>query len=91
MLTNNKTKLIMKDWKKEANIKGTILYRLRHKYSDEVLKDEANYVLTVCTNQPGPLIGKMGSLIDKYRRILNYEASDENKISINIIETDGIV
>ena len=90
MMTQKKLNIIMKNWKKEAKVKGIILYRLGYSPNREY-DDGSNYTLNVCTNQPGYLKGKMGSVVDKYRQIINNEMSDGNKVFISIVETEGMV
>lgn len=68
---------ILRDWKEEAKITHLMLYGIR------------NGVLTIYTDRPGPLIGKMGERIDRYKArllALPYRRVTE----VRIEETDGI-
>jgi ribosomal protein S3 len=68
---------ILRDWKEEAKITHLMLYRLR------------NGVLTIYTDRPGPLIGKMGERIDRYKAILL--AIPYHRVTeVRLEETDGI-
>lgn len=46
---------ILKEWKDDAKVTHLMLYRLR------------DGVLTVYTDRPGPLIGRMGERIDRFK------------------------
>ena len=87
MYYSDNIKNIMKEWKKEAKVKGHILYRLSHGKNEY---DDSTMILTVCTNQPGVMIGKYGQLVDKYRNLINSQLT-RDKVFIKIVETDGIV
>ena len=68
---------ILSEWKAEAGVTHLMLYRLR------------NGVLTIYTDRPGPLIGRMGERIDRYKTKLlavPYKAVTE----VRIEETNGI-
>lgn len=68
---------ILRDWKEEAGITHLMLYKVR------------DGVLTVYTDRPGPLIGRMGERIERYKEKLG--AIPYGKIKeIRLEETDGI-
>lgn len=69
---------IFKEWKKEAGVKGVIFLGVFPGLRDTI---------KVCTDKPGFMIGKGGSLLDKYKKKLKeYNPSLEN---IEFIETDS--
>ncbi len=68
---------ILRAWKAEAKVTHLMLYKLR------------KGVLTIYTDRPGPLIGRSGTLVDKYKEKLlavPYKAVTE----VRLEETDGI-
>ena len=65
----------LKDWKAEAKVTSHIMYR----YSI------CNEELTICTSQPGWLIGKAGCLINKYTEILSNKLG--HVVTIKLVET----
>ena len=68
---------ILCEWKTESGVTHLMLYRLR------------NGVLTIYTDRPGPLIGRMGERIDRYKAKLlavPYRVVTE----VRIEETNGI-
>ena len=69
---------IFKEWKKEAGVKGVILLGVFPGLRDTI---------KVCTDKPGFMIEKGGSLLDKYKKKLKeYNPGLEN---IEFIETDS--
>ncbi len=68
---------IMVEWKKEAKIKGFVVWKYNRR----------DKILNIYTHRPGPMIGRMGSTVDKYTERLR--AFDKD-IQINFQETDGI-
>lgn len=81
-------KSIIKEWKDEANVKGTVLYMLHSKKNEY---DDSDMELVICTNRPGHMIGMHGQLVDKYREKINKAFIARHKVMINFVETDGIV
>jgi len=67
---------IIKQWKDEAGCRGVIQYKYSY----------LTKTLTIYTTYPGYLIGKGGSIVDKYRTILKDEFRED--ISIQFIETE---
>lgn len=69
---------IFKEWKKEAGVEEIILIGAFPNSADTI---------KICTDKPGFMIGKGGSLLDKYKKKLKeYNPSLEN---IKFIETDS--
>lgn len=73
---NKKLIQIIKEWKDEAKVKGIIQISAFPTYRK---------TLTICTDRPGPMIGKGGYLLDKYTKIIQEEFSDIKEIKF--IET----
>jgi ribosomal protein S3 len=69
---------ILKDWKDDAKITHLMQYSLRDK------------VLTVYTDRPGPLIGRMGERVDRFKQRLLKETFGQVK-EVRLEETRGIV
>ena len=66
---------LLQAWKQEANESHLMLSRLR------------NGVLTIYTDRPGPMIGRAGALVNKYKQQL--EATHYVK-EVYIVDTDDI-
>jgi len=49
---------VLKEWKNDAKVTHLMLYKLR------------DGVLTVYTDRPGPLIGRMGERVDRFKQKL---------------------
>jgi ribosomal protein S3 len=49
---------VLKEWKDDAKVTHLMLYKLR------------DGVLTVYTDRPGPLIGRMGERVDRFKQKL---------------------
>lgn len=81
MLTNRKIQEILREWKAECGITHTVLYR--YKFYSVV-----GYILIICTDKPGIMIGVHGEMVDKYRTI--FKSYDRSFEGIRFIETDGI-
>lgn len=81
MLTNRKIQEIFREWKAECGITHTILFRYKF-YSG------VGYILTICTDKPGIMIGVHGETVDKYKAI--FKSYDGSFVRIEFIETDGI-
>ena len=68
---------ILQEWKAESKVTHLMLYKLR------------NGVLTIYTDRPGPLIGRMGERV--YRFTEKLKAVPYPKITeVRLEETDGI-
>lgn len=69
---------IFKEWKKEAGVKGMILLGVFPELRDTI---------KVCIDKPGFMIGKGGSLLDKYKeKLKEYNSNLEH---IEFVETDS--
>lgn len=66
----------MHDWKKEANVKTAISWKI----------DYENNKMTVYAEQPGYFIGLKGSLYNKYFEILKKHKNIENGIEFVTID-----
>jgi ribosomal protein S3 len=49
---------VLKEWKDDAKVTHLMLYKLR------------DGVLTIYTDRPGPLIGRMGERVDRFKQKL---------------------
>ena len=68
---------ILREWKAESGVTHLMLYKVR------------SGVITIYTDRPGPLIGKMGERIYRYEEKL--KAVPYPKITeVKLEETDGI-
>jgi ribosomal protein S3 len=68
---------VLREWKAESKVTHLMLYRLK------------NNVITIYTDYPGPLIGRVGERIARYTEKL--KAVPYPKITeIRLEETDGI-
>ena len=76
-MKRNLTKII-KEWKDEAGVKGIIQINAL---------STVRSALTICTDRPGPMIGKGGCLVDKYREKIQKEYP--NIKEIKFVETDS--
>jgi ribosomal protein S3 len=81
-------KSIIKEWKDEAKVKGTVLYKLHSKKNEY---DDSDMELIICTNRPGPMIGMHGQLVEKYRAKINKAFITPHKVMIKFVETEGMV
>lgn len=68
---------IFKEWKDEAGVKDTILISAYPSIREEI---------KICTSKPGPMIGKGGELLEKYKAKLK-ELNPKLK-GIIFVETD---
>lgn len=68
---------VLREWKAEAKVTHLMLYRLR------------NNVITIYTDQPGPLIGCAGERIARYTEELK-NVPYPNILEVRLEETDGI-
>lgn len=64
----------MSDWKREAKIDTPVLYRF----------DNEQQKLYIYTTKPGYMIGKYGSLVEKYKLLLKEATLFNNKIENGI-------
>ena len=68
---------VLKEWKADAKVSHLMLYKLR------------DGILTIYTDKPGPLIGRMGERIDRFKSKLLalpiYHIKD-----VRLEETNGI-
>ena len=78
MISRRDVANIMSEWKKECGITHIILFRY----------DYYSHILTICTDRPGCLIGRMGSTVGKYTD--RFRSLDSRFDKVSIIETDGI-
>ena len=69
---------ILRAWKEDAKVTHLMQYSLRNK------------VLTVYTDRPGPLIGRMGERVDRFKQRLLNETFGQVK-EVRLEETRGIV
>ena len=69
---------ILRAWKEDAKVTHLMQYSLRNK------------VLTVYTDRPGPLIGRMGERVDRFKQRLLKETFGQIK-EVRLEETRGIV
>jgi ribosomal protein S3 len=69
---------ILRAWKEDAKVTHLMQYSLRNK------------VLTVYTDRPGPLIGRMGERVDRFKQRLLKETFGQVK-EVRLEETRGIV
>lgn len=70
--TEKKVAAILRQWKHEAGVTTTVKFGLRGK------------TLTVCTSQCGFMVGRAGTIINKYRQMFkDYDVEIEN---IELIE-----
>ena len=69
---------ILKAWKEDAGVTHLMQYSLRNK------------VLTVYTDKPGPLIGRMGERVDRFKQRLLMETFGQVN-EVRLEETRGIV
>ena len=92
MIHQDFIRAMMRKWKEEANVTSTVLFSAHSKNKEE--NDDSDIELVICTNRPGPFIGRGGHLIDKYRDLLERGLSTpkyQRKISIKFIETEDKV
>ena len=76
--TRSKEREFFEEWCKEAHVTTPLGYGYR------------GGTLYICTQRPGPMIGKYGSLVEKYREI--YKKTFYHKdIKIHFIECDGFI
>ena len=69
---------ILKAWKEDAGVTHLMQYSLRNK------------VLTVYTDKPGPLVGRMGERVDRFKQRLLKETFGQ-VAEVRLEETRGIV
>lgn len=69
---------ILKAWKEDAKVTHLMQYSLRNK------------VLTIYSDRPGPLIGRMGERVDRFKQRLLKETFGQVK-EVRLEETRGIV
>ena len=69
--TKNREHKFLEDWCAEAKVEEPVAYDYNYKTG-----------FTIYTNRPGYLIGKGGSLINKYRERLKEEFLESNDIKI---------
>ena len=69
---------ILRAWKEDAKVTHLMQYSLRNK------------VLTVYTDRPGPLIGRMGERVDRFKQRLLKETFGQ-VAEVRLEETRGIV
>lgn len=79
-MINNRMYNILIDWMRESEC--TCGYKIRN-------TDEGNHALTIYSNRPGLLIGKSGSRIEKYKKLLQKE--DRYLVTIEIEEVDAFL
>lgn len=77
---------LMKQWKDEAGVRAIILYNMKREKNEY---DDSEYTLEICTNRPGPLIGMMGTRVDKYRDLISQKI--KHRVFVKFIETVEIV
>ena len=69
---------IIKEWKKEAGVKGIILVSAYNDCRDTI---------KICTYRPGLMIGRGGKLVEKYKgKLKEYNHKLEH---IEFVETDS--
>lgn len=76
--TRSEEKEFFKAWCKEAHVTTPIGYGYR------------GGTLYICTQRPGPMIGKYGSLVEKYREIYK-KTFYHDDIKIHFIECDEFI
>ena len=68
---------VLKEWKAEAKVTHLMLYKLQ------------DGVLTIYTDRPGPLIGRMGERVDRFKaKLLALPIYHIKEVKFE--ETDGI-
>ena len=78
---------LMRQWKDEAGIKAIILYNMKREKNE--YDEDAEFTLEICTNRIGPLIGMMGTRVDKYRDLISERI--KHRVFVKFIETVEIV
>lgn len=79
-MISNRLQNILIDWMQESEC--TCGYKTRS-------TEEGNYILVIYSNRPGLLIGKAGSRVGKYEKLLQKEDKYLEKIEIR--EIDGFL